>query len=99
MSLRQDKPASSPKGAAGTSLVQQASTKGLTHVVVALAYDHQAGNSLTIINADFSILEVVDSAIMHLCQSIGTDIAFLASADKEDFACVGVLDELQLCVL
>lgn len=96
MSLRQDKPASSPKGAAGTPLVQQVSTKGLAHVVVALANYHQAGNSLTTINADLSILEVINGAILHLCQGIGADIAFLAAADKENLACVGVLDELQL---
>ena len=83
----------------GSCLVQQVFAKAALDILATVAYYHEAGNSCTAINADLSILEVVEGASLHCCLSCWADIAFLAAADKEDFACVGVLNELEACIL
>lgn len=83
----------------GCCLVQQVFAKAALDILATVAYYHEAGNSCTAINADLSILEVVEGTCLHCCLSCWADIAFLAAADKEDFACVGVLNELKACIL
>lgn len=83
----------------GCCLVQQVFAKAALDILATVAYYHEAGNSCTAINADLSILEVVKGTCLHCCLSCWADIAFLAAADKEDFACVGVLNELKACIL
>ena len=83
----------------GCCLVQQVFAKATLDVLATVAYYHKAGNSSSAVNADLSILEVVEGTCLHYCLSCWADIAFLAAADKEDFACVGVLNELKACIL
>ena len=83
----------------GCCLVQQVFAKASLDIIATVAYYHEAGNSCTAINADLSILEVVEGACLYCCLSSWADIAFLATADKEDFACFGVLNELKACIL
>lgn len=83
----------------GYCLVQQVFAKAALDVLATVAYYHEAGNSCTAVNADLSILEVVKGTSLHCCLSCWADIAFLVAADKEDFACVRVLNELKACIL
>ena len=83
----------------GCCLVQQVFAKAALDILATVAYYHEAGNSCSTVNADLSILEVVKSACLHCCLGCWADIAFLAATDKEDFACVGVLNELKACIL
>ena len=95
----QKKNLDSPKGAKGCCLVQQVFAEAALDVLATVAYHHEAGDSWAIVNADLSILEVVEGACFHCCLSCWADIAFLAAADKENLSCVRVLDELKLCIL
>ena len=99
MSPNTQKPKAPRREHMGSCLVQQVFAKAALDVLATVAYYHQAGDSSSTVNADLSILEVVEGACLHCCLSCWADIAFLTAADKEDFACVGVLDELKACIL
>ena len=99
MSSNTQKPQGGTRPPLGCCLVQQVFAKAALDILATVAYYHEAGDSSTAINADLSILEVVEGACLHCCLGCWADIAFLAAADKEDFACVGVLDELKACIL
>ena len=99
MSSNTQRPKAPRREHMGYCLVQQVFAKAALDVLATLAHHHEAGDSSTAVNADLSILEVIETPSVHLLQGSRADIAFLAAADKEDFACVGVLDELQRCIL
>ena len=80
-------------------LVKQVFAKTALDILGTVAYYHEAGNSCLVINANLSILKVIESACLNYCLSCWADIAFLLATDEEDFACVGVLDELKGCIL
>jgi len=79
--------------------VQQVFAKAALDVLATVAHYHEAGDSSSAVNGYLSILEVVEGTSVHLLLGSRADIAFLLAADKEDFACVGVLDELELSIL
>ena len=99
MSSIPQKPKAPRREHMGCCLVQQVFTKAALDILATVAYYHEAWNSCSSVNADLSILEVVECSCLHCCLSCWADIAFLAAADKEDFACVGVLNELEACIL
>ena len=89
MSSNTQRPKAPRREHMGCCLVQQVFPKLILEGLVAVAYYHEAGNSCTAINADLSILEVVDGlSSFHSLNSCWADIAFCVPADKECYCSV-----------
>jgi len=81
-------------------LPQQVCAESALNVGIAAAGYHQAGHWSIAVDADLSILEVINVLTSIECfKCLGADVALLGAADKEVFAGVGVENLLEFCVL
>lgn len=87
--------------ALGYCLVQQVAAKHTLDVALAVADNHQTGDSFTAVFGDFGILEVLycGSRVLKPLLGCWANVASFAAADKEGFACLGVDDLLKFSIL
>ena len=81
-------------------LVQQFFAKPNLEVGIGVAHHHQAGDSSTAINADFSILEVVNALPFQKGLLCGrANVALFIAANEEQFSSVWVFSQVKACIL
>lgn len=101
MSKRLQSPNPAGAGSGLAASVEQLCAKFAHDIGLTIAHNHKAGHSLIAIDADFSILEVIQCGIgvsqFLLCSR--ADVASLTAAGEEELACLGVADLLEFSIL